>query len=298
MVLRVGSPPLHVGNLLTFSLQVYRYHFWRYLWLSLQAHAWVLVPIYGWAKYCALLGALSRLVVQNLRGVTESPAEAVAVAQARMWSLWGAAILYGLASTGAFLVIGGAGLALTVPLGVWLEETGGWENPWMVLGFILWGVGVLAVALLGWTWLVFRWLLYPLPLVMETGVGSGQSLSRSWQLTQGSVVKIQLVVLVGGLLLLPFQLPVQLVMNMVQMMCVVLATLIGGMISIILTAVIGESAVAGVAFFIPMLFAFIIPALLVAAVFAPFWQAVLGALYYESQCRREGWGLVLPSVER
>ncbi|MEN9234364.1 MAG: hypothetical protein Q6J74_09760, partial [Gloeomargarita sp. DG02_1_bins_92] len=111
MVLRVGSPPLHVGNLLTFSLQVYRYHFWRYLWLSLQAHAWVLVPIYGWAKYCALLGALSRLVVQNLRGVTESPAEAVAVAQARMWSLWGAAILYGLASTGAFLVIGGAGLA-------------------------------------------------------------------------------------------------------------------------------------------------------------------------------------------
>ncbi|MEN9234316.1 MAG: hypothetical protein Q6J74_09510, partial [Gloeomargarita sp. DG02_1_bins_92] len=241
---------------------------------------------------------LSRLVVQNLRGVTESPAEAVAVAQARMWSLWGAAILYGLASMGAFLVIGGAGLALTVPLGVWLEETGGWENPWMVLGFILWGVGVVAVALLGWTWLVFRWLLYPLPLIMETGVGIGQSLSRSWQLTQGSVVKIQLVVLVGGLLLLPFQLPVQLAMNILQTMCIVLATLIGGMISIILTAVIGESVVAGVAFFIPMLFAFLIPALLVAAVFAPFWQAVLGALYYESQCRREGWGLVLPSVER
>ncbi|MEN9215724.1 MAG: hypothetical protein Q6K90_00215 [Gloeomargarita sp. HHBFW_bins_162] len=297
MVLQVGSPPLNVGNILTFSLQAYRWHFWRYLWLSLQAYAWLLVPVYGWAQYSALMVALSRLVVHDLRGVTETPAEAVAVAQRKKWSLLGAGIIYGVVSAGAFLVIGGAGLLLTVPLAVRLEQIGAWENPWIVLGFVIWAVVVMAVALLSWTWLVFRWLLYPLPLVMEPGVDLVQCLLRSWQLTQGSVVKIQLVILIGSLLLLPLQLPVQMVMNMVQMILIVFATLIGGILSALLAVTVGQPEVAGVAFLIPMIFAFLIPALLVGAMFAPFWQAILGALYHESQCQREGWGLILSSVE-
>ncbi|APB33461.1 hypothetical protein GlitD10_1141 [Gloeomargarita lithophora Alchichica-D10] len=296
-MLQAGSPSLNVGNILTFSLQVYGRHFWRYLWLSLQAYAWALVPVYGWAKYSALMGALSRLVVQQLRGVTESPLQAVTVAQGKMWGLLGAGMLYGLVSAGALVVIGGAGLLLTVPLALRLEGLEAWENPWIGLGFVLWA-GVVAVgALVAWTWLVFRWLLYPLPLVLEPGVGPLRSLPRSWHLTQGAVVKIQLVVLIGGLLLLPFQLPVQMVMNMVQMMLLVFATLIGGIVSVILAAIVGEPAVAGIGFLVPMVFAFLIPAFLVGAVFAPFWQAVLGALYYESQCQREGWGLVLPSLD-
>jgi hypothetical protein len=297
MVLQVGFPPLNVGNILTLSLQVYRWHFWQYLWLSLQAYAWVLVPVYGWAKYGALMGALSRLVVQQLRGVTETPAEAVTVAQGKMWGLLGAGILYGLASALALVVISGVGLLVTVPLALRWEEQGAWENPWLVLGFGLWAFLVVVGALLAWTWLVFRWLLYPLPLVMEAGVGPLRSLLRSWQLTQGAVVKIQLVVLVGGLLLLPFQFPVQMVMNMVQMMLLLFATLIGGIISVILGAIVNQPAVVGIGFLVPMVFAFVIPALLVGAVFAPYWQAVLAALYHESQCQREGWGLVLPSVD-
>jgi len=295
MVLRVGSPPLNVGNILTFSLQVYRWHFWRYLWLSLRAYAWVLVPVYGWAKYSALMGALSRLVVQQLRGVPETPEQAVTVADQKKWGLLGAGMLYGLVSALMLGVMGGVGLLLTVPLALWWERQGAWENPWMGLGFGLWVLGVAVGVLVGWTWLVFRWLLYPLPLVMETGVGPLRSLPRSWQLTQGSVVKIQLVTFIGGLLLLPFQFPVQMVMNMVQMILLFFATLIGTIITIILGAIVEEPAVAGVAFFVPLLLAFVMPALLVGAVFAPYWQAVLAALYHESQCQREGWGLLLPS---
>ncbi|WAS05555.1 hypothetical protein LQF76_01305 [Gloeomargaritales cyanobacterium VI4D9] len=297
MVLRVGAPPLNVGNILTFSLQVYRWHFWRYLWLSLRAYAWVLVPVYGWAKYSALMGALSRLVVQQLRGVPETPEQAITIADQKKWGLLGAGILYGLVSALLLLVLGGVGLLLTVPLALWGEGQGAWENPWIVLGFALWVLVVAVGVLVAWTWLVFRWLLYPLPLVMEAGVGWLRSLPRSWQLTQGSVVKIQLVTLIGGLLLLPFQFPVQMVMNMVQMILLFFATLIGTIIMIILGAIVDEPAVAGVAFFVPMVFAFLIPSLLVGAMFAPYWQAVLAALYHESQCQREGWGLVLPSLD-
>lgn len=297
MVLGLGSPPLNVGNVLTLSLQVYRWHFWQYLWLSLQAYAWAVVPVYGWAKYSALMAALSRLVVQELRGVTETPAAAVTLAQGKMWGLLGAGILYGLASALALVVSGGVALLVTVPLALRWQVQGAWENPWLVLGFGLWVFLVAVVALVAWTWLVFRWLLYPLPLVMEAGVGPLGSLLRSWQLTEGSVVKIQLVVLIGSLLLLPFQLPVQMVMNMVQMMLLVFATLIGGIISVILGVILNQPAVAGIGFLVPMVLAFLVPALLVGAVFAPYWQAVLAALYHESQYQREGWGLVLPAVD-
>ncbi|MCS7225687.1 MAG: hypothetical protein NZ821_01685 [Gloeomargarita sp. SKYB31] len=292
------TPPLNVGNILTLALQIYRQRFWPYLWLSLQAHLWLLVPVYGWAKCSGLLGAIARLVVQQLRGITEPPQAAVAIGEKKMWHLFGAGMLYSVTATILLGLLALPMLVLTVPLGEMLTRTQAWANPWMTLGFVLWVLLVAAGGLFLWAWLICHLLLYPLPVVMEDEVTYDRSLTRSWQLIQGSVLRVQLVMVLGILLLMPLQIPVQIVLNVLQTFLLVLASTVGlmaGMVVSMLTG--GAEAVVGVVMVAPLALAFVIPPLLAGAVFAPFWQAVLAVIYHDACCCREGWGLVLPAVD-
>ena len=52
--------PLNPGNVVSASIRLYRDRFKMYLTLSAKAYLWLIVPIYGWAKYCMYTGLMSR----------------------------------------------------------------------------------------------------------------------------------------------------------------------------------------------------------------------------------------------
>ena len=61
--------PVHdftVGNTITIAVAIYRNNLKKFLKLSLAAHLWLLVPVYGWARYFAIAAWISRLSFQEL----------------------------------------------------------------------------------------------------------------------------------------------------------------------------------------------------------------------------------------
>ena len=64
MMLRIRD--FTVGNTITVSVAVYKQNWRQYLKLSFIAHLWLLVPVYGWARFFAIAALISRLALQKL----------------------------------------------------------------------------------------------------------------------------------------------------------------------------------------------------------------------------------------
>lgn len=60
-----------LGKTIIIAAAIYQKNWQKYLKLSLVAHLWLLVPIYGWARYFAIAAWVSRLGVQKLTGKPE-----------------------------------------------------------------------------------------------------------------------------------------------------------------------------------------------------------------------------------
>ena len=57
---------LTIGNTVTASVALYKNQWQKFLKLSAIAHLWLLVPIYGWARYLAIAAWISQLSLQKL----------------------------------------------------------------------------------------------------------------------------------------------------------------------------------------------------------------------------------------
>ena len=69
-------PTIHdftVGNTITVAVAIYRNNFKKFLKLSLVAHLWLLVPIYGWARYFAIAAWISKLSFDELTNKINNP---------------------------------------------------------------------------------------------------------------------------------------------------------------------------------------------------------------------------------
>lgn len=55
-----------VGNTVTLGVALYKNQWKKYLQLSLIAHLWLLIPIYGWARYFAIAALISKLSLQEI----------------------------------------------------------------------------------------------------------------------------------------------------------------------------------------------------------------------------------------
>ncbi|MBW4661737.1 MAG: hypothetical protein KME15_23960 [Drouetiella hepatica Uher 2000/2452] len=96
------------------AFRVYRNHLISYSWLSLFAGLWLFVPVYGWAKHCAIAGAISR---QTFQGLVNQP-ESIAVAKSRTNSLIWHWLATGIALTWIRFKL--AALTLVISLLAWL----------------------------------------------------------------------------------------------------------------------------------------------------------------------------------
>jgi hypothetical protein len=254
--------PLSVGNVVSASVRIYRSHLKQYLTLSLIAYLWILVPVYGWAKTSAISGLISRLAYGELADQPESVADARRFTDARKWRFLGAGILLGLIFIGLYF-----GMAIVVGI---LFATSIVVGP---IGAILGIIGAIA-ALLVLIRIYSRLFIFEVPIALEEHVDATTALGRSWDLTKGSVGRVQWVVTIAFLITLAVQVPVR-IFNQV--------------LAVALPSGDGSLTAAG---FIAALLIFTI-AILSAALVMPFWQVIKAVIYYDLRARREGLGLRL-----
>jgi hypothetical protein len=267
-----NAEPLSIGNVVSAGVRLYRSHLKKYLQLALIAHLWVLVPIYGWAKYAAISGLISRLAFGELTNQPEPLPDARDRVEPLLWSFWGIyfrvtlyllLVYLGLAIAGG-IVIGLFAGVLSVILG-----TGG-----AIITTALVAVLMVIIIVAGLTWFYARWVIAEAPLAVEENINGAESVNRSWELTKASAFRIQGVVIVAGIVTLP------------------IVFLFNYLPSLFLLALEPGSLIYGLVYFISMLIS-----LLGGMFVMPFWQSIKAVIYYDLRSRREGLGLQLRNRE-
>lgn len=269
--------PLNPGNVVSAALRLYRDRFKLYFGLSVRAYLWLLVPVYGWAKYFAIAAMMSRLAFQDVISQPETPQEAQRQIRPKLWSFLGLGFLVVLVFIAAYF---GLLIAATVPgVAIGFLASGIFRpifGPDVATGI---GVAVgmlvgLAIFLIGIIYLVSRLLIAEVPLAIEPNLIASASIARSWSLSQDSILRIQFVVVAAFLITLP----ILLMTNYLPQL-------------LLLGVEAGSSAYWAI-YSVCLVLSF-----LGGMVVMPFWQAVKGVLYYDLRSRREGIDLQLPPTD-
>jgi hypothetical protein len=268
------TQPLNIGNVVSAAVRLYRSHLKSYLQLALIAHLWALVPVYGWAKYAAISGLISRLAFGELTNQPESITEARSHVNPRFWSFLTIYLRIGiyvlLVYVGMVIVAGiGAGL-LAFVIGLAL----GGNTVLVTTLVVVVTVVMLIFVVLGITWFYSRWVVAEVPLAVEENISSGESVARSWELTKTSAFRIQGAVIVAGIVTLP----IVFLFNYAPRL-------------FLLRLEQGSSAYT-IAYLISL-----ITSLLGGMFVMPFWQSMKAVIYYDLRSRREGLGLQLRDRE-
>ena len=257
--------PLSVGNVVSASLRIYRDHFKSYFGLAFVANLWLLVPIYGWAKYSAILGLISRLAFGEVREKPETVSDARSEVNPRMWRFLWAGIL-------TFLIFFGVSLVGGIAMGILAAVAGAiFGQNYVIIGSLV--VVAFIAFLIICIRLISRLLIVELPLAIEKNIGASSAIGRSRELTKGSVGRIQWIVFVAILVSLPITIVVQILATIVQ---------------VFLSRVLGpESGIYYLVYYLLTLPLSIVS----SAILTPFWQAMKGIIYYDLRSRKEGFGL-------
>ncbi len=267
---RQSSEPLSVGNVVSAALRIYRDKFKLYWRLAFTGYLWVLVPVYGWAKFSAISALISRLAYSEVIERPETVAEARRHVMPKMWSFLGAGILVGLIVTavmfGAIFVFGFLGGVLVAILG---------QNTTAIIILVLLGIVAFVAFIIGYIRLFSRLFIVQLPLAMEDNVTATSAISRSLQLTKGFAGRLQWIFLVAFLITVPISIVIQLVSFFIQ--------------GFVATMIPRDSSIFFLVYYVLFLpFSFATGSLLI-----PFWQAIKAVIYYDLRSRREGLGLQL-----
>lgn len=266
------TQPLSVGNVVSVAVRLYRSHLQTYLQLALFAHLWIILPVYGWAKYAAICGLISRLAFGELVNQPETVQMARSHTEPRLWSFLRVAFQVALYLILLYVALAFAGGMVAGLLGV-------------LIGIILGSASILitttmtiilltVIVLLGISWFYARWLIAEVPLAVEENINGGESVDRSWDLTKTSAFRIQGVVVVAFLVTLP----IVLLFNYAP--------------SLFLLRLEPGTTVYNIVYLISWIVS------LVGGIFVmPFWQAIKSVVYYDLRSRREGLGLKLRDTE-
>ncbi|MBD2215300.1 glycerophosphoryl diester phosphodiesterase membrane domain-containing protein [Calothrix sp. FACHB-156] len=278
-----GSPspmqPLSVGNVVSAGIRLYRSHLKDYFLLALKAYVWILVPVYGWAKFYALTGLISRLAFGDLVDQPESISAGERFVNSRLWQFLLTMLLMLIVGMGIVFGISFAFVIVGVLSAVVVGGLGQQSSPVATLLVVLIGLIVGIAALVAVFWLLTRFYLVDVPLSIEDNVDATSTISRSWELTQGHVWRILLISFVAVLITFPIQLVVQILATIIQLLFTPLLQQ-------------GNSAASVLVFLLVLALSFAS-----GAVVLPFWQSIKAVIYYDLRSRREGLGLKLRDRE-
>lgn len=259
--------PISPGNVVSAALRIYRDQFQTYFGLSAKAVLWLLVPIYGWAKYAMHTGLMARMAYQTLINQPETARQAHKQVSPKMWSyLWIGVLfvfIFMAAYLGLAIVSGIIGFIVAFVVGGLLSSAVGEAG--IIISTIITGIIAFGIFFIGLLYLASRLFIAEVPISMEPNLGASDSIGRSWQLTKKSIGRIQLVVLATYLVTFP----VMLVTNILPQLMLL------------------RMDPASPAYVLLNLI-FVVVSIAVSIAVLPFWQAAKGVLYYDLRSRREG----------
>jgi hypothetical protein len=297
--------PLSVGNVVSAGVRIFRSNLTRFLGLSLIASLWFLVPfvlfivsmlpvlilrvsgqngasigilffiigialavgsfIYACAKYAEISGRVSRLAFQELINKPETSSQARQVTTPRLWNFFFAGLLTLLIFFGVNIGVIIVTVFAAAIFGALVNISSAFTYAVIPLGII----GFLAL-LFFYIRLISRLLIVEVPIAIEENMDATTAISRSWNLTKGTVGRIQLVVIVAFAITLLVYIPTQVVSFLLPAPDPTNPALSGLLVLVIL-----------------------IISILSNALIMPFWQVIKAVIYYDLRARREGFGLQL-----
>ncbi|MEC4891926.1 MAG: DUF975 domain-containing protein [Oscillatoria sp. PMC 1051.18] len=267
-----------VGNIVSAGLRIYRDRFKTYYGLAFKAYWWILVPIYGWAKFAAISGQISRLAFNEVREQPEAVKDAERHVMRRMWDFFFAGISIGLIIFGilfiSFFILGIIfSIVVTAVVGVGANQQ---PNIGIIIFVGLGGFVIFSLFLLGYIWLYSRFAIVELLIAVEENIDATNAISRSWNLTQGFVWRLVGVFTVAFLITLPISIIIQIVSRILQLA---------------FTLLLNPDA-PNPGLFLLLYYSILLPISFASgALLVPFWQTVKAVIYYDLLTRKEGLGL-------
>ena len=221
-----------------------------------------------------MMGLISRLAYGEIAERPETVRDAQRHTKAKMWEFFVAGFLAGLIFLGAMLAyIIVFGIVSTL-LGVFLSQG---SNRVLAITSIILTLALVLLFIFGIVWIISRLLLVELSLAVEEGVNATGTIGRSWELTKGSVGRIQLVVFIAFLITIPIAIAINILSAILQ-----LAIGVG----------LENSSSSGVWGILATVL-YIVFVLAASALIIPFWQSIKAVIYYDLRVRREGVGIDL-----
>jgi hypothetical protein len=265
---------LSAGDVVTVGLKIYQSHFKLYFRLAFISHIWLIIPLYGWAKFLAESALISRLAFSELIGQPETPKEARKTVNKNFWQYLLTAILVVIIVSIASLILFIADLLILYQISVNVININAIANN-RVLGLLV-AVFIL-LSMLGVVFLFFalctlvysRFFLAELPLAMEENMQAWTAIKRSCGLTKGSVMRLQLILTIAFLISLPFQVISQTLIQFFEFLPKDFLNRYSSLDLVVLLIILWVTN------------AFVMP----------FWQSIKAALYYDLRNRKEGLSL-------
>ncbi|MBD2139433.1 DUF975 domain-containing protein [Anabaena sp. FACHB-1237] len=272
------TEPLSVGSVVTAGVRLYRSHLQEYFLIALKAYFWLLIPIYGWAKFYALSSLISRLAFGELVNQPESVASGERFVNSRLGEYLLTMILIFFINFGAGI---GFGITIVIVSTITTTLLGGFDsgNTTNIIILILISIVACLAGLIGALWFFARFYLVDIPLAVEENIDSSSTIGRSWELTKGYVGRIMLISFVSFLIVLPVQIIVQIVITIIQALLAAILIENNPLFNLLYwLIVVGLSFSTG-------------------ALIIPFWQSIKAVVYYDLRSRREGLGLQLRNYD-
>ncbi|MBE9241277.1 hypothetical protein [Synechocystis salina] len=297
-----GLTSLSVGDVVSGGLRVYRDHFKSYLWLAGQAYLWLLAPFlitvlgvtilaglaaimepialagliilaiaillvpwgYCLGKFFAVQGVLARLVFFEVGEQPETVAAAKIQLMPRFWRFLWVSLLTSLVFF-LFLIpiMLGYGVVFAVFAFLFTANDPGVVSILLAaLLTIVWSL----ISLYIYIWAFARLALVDVCLALEPTLSPLNAVGRSWALTKGYVLSLQLIFFLAFLITLPLS----------------MVTNLGS----ITTLILDIDPVWGSVIDVPL-------SLIISVLIVPFWQAIKALVYYDLRTRKEGLNLSL-----
>ncbi len=277
---------LNIGNVISLGFYLYRSHLKQYFKLALSAHLWLLVPIYGWAKFYAIAGLLSRLAFNELSGQTESLKAANLYINRRKWRFLITGILVILICLIQFFIfyilfsfIAGIIFYILATIFGSPQQINP-ANPFSnLLGAIILIPTAIAVYLSP-LWFYSRLFITDLPLATEDNINSIAAIKQSRQLTKGLRLRMIAIIFISFLISLPLQIILWLFFSLLFNLIIQLIYKFSN------TVLNPDDTLLSTLFLIILSF-------VNGIILMPFWQSIKSVVYYDILCRQEGFDLKL-----
>ena len=233
---------------------------------------WSWIPIYGWAKFAASMGLVSRLAYGEVTEKPESVRDARRYINPKVWQFLGAAFAVFFRILGAYLLWIVFLVFLLFLVGLISNVVGeDSSNPILIIAVIITIIVTLLSFLALTVWLIARYLIVDLPIAVETDTNVSAAIKRSVDLTKGQIIRVYLVVIVAALI----SIPLYTVAVLIQVIPSILENLNLEFLQplILLISLVTSSAT--------------------SAFITPVWQSIKAVIYYDLLIRKEGLGLEL-----